>query len=153
MSDRPILAVGNHYDLTPALRSELLTVAKERSHEEVCGFAFGYSDEGVIRYWQMRSCENVSIDRAHEFLVRHHDFVEAFKVAQLGKLSLALWHSHPHGIPWASRSDIDLLLHLQEIPFIIVGVEHRLIYVYETIEGHAPGYRQAASIYVPVEEA
>lgn len=151
MSDRPALAVGNHYDLSPALRSQLFIEAQHRSPDEACGFAFGYSDEGIIRYWRMRSCENVSIDRAQEFLVRQHDFVEALKVAQLSKLSLALWHSHPCGIPWASRSDIDLLLHLQEIPFIIVGVEHRLIYIYETIEGHSPGYRQAASIYVPIE--
>lgn len=153
MIERPTLAIGNHYDLKPWLRKELLDLASCSAPNEICGFATGFSEGGVITYWRMHQVDNISSKPTEEFLIGQNDFVRALTLSQHLKCSLAIWHSHPHGIPCASRSDIGLLLHLQEIPFIIVGVEHRLIYVYETIEanGMRPQPRKAASIYVPME--
>lgn len=130
------------------IRRQLIFTAQSRAPREACGFAFGFSNGEAIQFYSAREVLNQAMDPTKEFKIHDADFAQALSIAQRCKLVLAIWHSHPIGLPIPSPPDGQLLLTLQEIPFIIVGVETPLICVYESIPDDAGRYREAYRVMV-----
>lgn len=121
----------------------------QSEYQEQCGFLYGdVRDNGTIVFSTIVQCRNRANDPNREFLIAPEDFANVLLEARCSDRRVALWHSHPRTFPRPSLEDLTLLLQLETIPFIIVGVEQRLIYVYEAIG--PTQYRQAGSFHVPI---
>lgn len=79
-------------DLTEAFKAE----AEARYPNEACGVIVK-----VGKRARFVPCRNDALDPKHFFLLNRSDYAEAEKLGEV----IAIWHSHPEGVPFASDAD------------------------------------------------
>ena len=106
--------------LTPALAEQIARYALDLRLEEVCGVIAGIGEQAR----QVIPIKNVAVDPQHHFRLDERAFTQAiFDMERAGLSFIGIYHSHPHGDPIPSQTDIQQANYPDTV-YLIVGLRH-----------------------------
>lgn len=83
----------------PAEVFEQLTKMCRMSRDERCGF--------ITNKWEVETVLNVHDEPTHNFYMDEEDTKQVVEdIYNRGEHIIAIWHTHPNGVPWPSPRDI-----------------------------------------------
>ena len=109
----------NYLVLDHIQRQRLGELAQAGSPYEVCGFVAGKDNTAL----ELIPIENIDANPEKHFTMHQESALQAFKhLDDTGQSILAIYHSHPSGLPVPSQEDIrEMALNFPGVPQLIIA--------------------------------
>lgn len=93
--------------------------------KEVCGLMLGLHDGGAVRVHRVLAAENIAEQPETGYLIDPEFYLHAERqAAGEGRAVVGVYHSHPHGKPIPSETDLELAW--PDWSYVIVGADGTL---------------------------